>query len=98
MQGVELFPLLFSLNFSEVRSTIYFLVILLGNAIAFYLILLTLHLIIGQSLGRKRQSGGGRKKDAKLLCRLLVTLLYVRQHWTMQALGEAIGCAESVMF
>ena len=24
------------------------------------------------ALGRKRQSGGGRKKDAKVLCRLLV--------------------------
>ena len=50
------------------------------------------------ALGRKRQSGGGRKKDAKVLCRLLVTLLYVRQHWTMQALGEAIGCAESTVW
>jgi len=41
--------------------------------------------------GRKRQSGGGRKKDAPVLCRLLVTLVYVRQNWIMQALGEVIG-------
>jgi hypothetical protein len=47
---------------------------------------------------RKRQAGGGRKKDAEVLCRLLVTLLYVRQHWTMQALAEAIGCAESTVW
>ena len=48
--------------------------------------------------GRKRQAGGGRKKDAEVLCRLLVTLLYVRQHWTMQALAETIGCAESTVW
>lgn len=47
---------------------------------------------------RKRQAGGGRKKDAKVLCRLLVTLLYLRQHWTMQALAESIGCAESTVW
>jgi hypothetical protein len=41
--------------------------------------------------GRKRQAGGGRKKDAVVLCRLLVTLLYLRQHWTMQGIGECIG-------
>ena len=29
---------------------------------------------------RKRQAGGGRKKEAQLLCRLLVALLYMRQH------------------
>lgn len=29
---------------------------------------------------RKRQVGGGRKKEAEVLCRLLVTLLYLRQH------------------
>jgi hypothetical protein len=34
---------------------------------------------------RKRQAGGGRKKEAEVLCRLLVTLLYLRQHWTMPA-------------
>lgn len=50
-----------------------------------------------QRPGRKRQSGGGRKKDADVLCRLLVTLLYLRQHWTMQAIGEIIGCAESTV-
>jgi len=27
-----------------------------------------------------------------------VTLLYLRQHWTMQALAEAIGCAESTVW
>ncbi len=30
--------------------------------------------------GRKRQAGGGRQKDAEVLCRLLVALLYLRQH------------------
>ena len=48
--------------------------------------------------GRKRQVGGGRQKEAEVLCRLLVTLLYLRQHWTMQALGETIGCAESTVW
>lgn len=48
--------------------------------------------------GRQRQSGGGRKKEAQVLCRLLVALLYLRQHWTMQALAEAIGCAESTVW
>lgn len=47
---------------------------------------------------RKRQAGGGRKKEAEVLCRLLVTLLYLRQHWTMQALAEAMGCAESTVW
>ncbi len=47
--------------------------------------------------GRKRQAGGGRKKDAVVLCRLLVTLLYLRQHWTMQGIAECIGCAESTV-
>jgi hypothetical protein len=47
---------------------------------------------------RKRQAGGGRKKEAEVLCRLLVTLLYLRQHWTMQACSEAIGCAESTVW
>lgn len=46
---------------------------------------------------RQRQAGGGRKKDGNVLCRLLVTLLYLRQHWTMQALGECIDCAESTV-
>ena len=49
-------------------------------------------------LGRKRQAGGGRQKEAEVLCRLLVTLLYLRQHWTMQALAETIGCAESTVW
>lgn len=47
---------------------------------------------------RKRQDGGGRKKEAMLLCRLLVTLLYLRQHWTMQGIAEVIGCAESTVY
>lgn len=47
---------------------------------------------------RKRQAGGGRKKEAEVLCRLLVTLLYLRQHWTMQGLAESIGCAESTVW
>jgi hypothetical protein len=42
---------------------------------------------------RKRQAGGRRKKEAEVLCRLLATLLYLRHHWTMPALAEAIGCA-----
>jgi hypothetical protein len=46
---------------------------------------------------RQRQAGGGRKKDAMLLCRLLVTLLYLRQHWTMQGIAEVIACAESTV-
>lgn len=44
---------------------------------------------------RKRQAGGGRKKKAQLLCRLIVALLYIRQHWTMQALAQCVDCAES---
>ena len=48
--------------------------------------------------GRQRQSGGGRKKEAQVLCRLLVTLVYLRQHWTMPGLAEAIGCAESTVW
>jgi hypothetical protein len=47
---------------------------------------------------RKRQAGGGRKKEAEVLCRLLVTLLYLRQHWTMQAIGETMECAESTVY
>lgn len=47
---------------------------------------------------RKRQIGGGRKKDAEVLCRLLVTLLYLRQHWTMQVLAQTIECAESTVW
>jgi len=47
---------------------------------------------------RQRQAGGGRKKEAEVLCRLLVTLLYLRQHWTMQGLAAANGCAESTVW
>jgi len=47
---------------------------------------------------RKRQAGGGRKKEAEVLCRLLVTLLYLRQHWTMQAIAQTVNCAESTVW
>lgn len=47
---------------------------------------------------RKRQAGGGRQKEADLLCRLMVALLYLRQHWTMQALSVCLGCAESTVW
>ena len=47
---------------------------------------------------RQRQAGGGRKKEAQLLCRLMVALLYIRQHWTMQGLAECIGSAESTIW
>jgi hypothetical protein len=47
---------------------------------------------------RKRQAGGGRKKEAEVLCRLLVTLLYLRQHWTMQVIAQTIECAESTVW
>jgi hypothetical protein len=50
-----------------------------------------------QRPGRQRQVGGGRKRDADVLCRLLVTLIYLRQHWTMQAIGETLDCAESTV-
>ena len=50
-----------------------------------------------QRPGRQRQVGGGRKRDAGVLCRLLVTLIYLRQHWTMQAIGETLDCAESTV-
>jgi predicted secreted Zn-dependent protease len=51
-----------------------------------------------QRPGRKRQAGGGRQKDAEVLCRLLVTLIYLRQHWTMQVIAETIECAESTVW
>lgn len=51
-----------------------------------------------QDSKRKRQAGGARKKDAEVQCRVLVTLIYLRQHWTMQAIAEVIECAESIMF
>ena len=47
---------------------------------------------------RQRQAGGGRKKEAEVLCRLLVVLIYLRQHWTMQSLANAMGCAESTVW
>ena len=47
---------------------------------------------------RKRLVGGGRKKAVDVLCRLLVTLIYLRQHWTMQAIGECVEVAESTVF
>ena len=47
---------------------------------------------------RQRQIGGGRKQEAEVLCRVLVTLLYLRQHWTMQAIAQTIGCAESTVW
>ncbi len=50
-----------------------------------------------QQPGRQRQVGGGRKRDANVLCRLLVTLIYLRQHWTMQAIAETLECAESTV-
>jgi hypothetical protein len=46
---------------------------------------------------RKRQAGGGRQKAADVLCRLLVTLIYLRQNWTMDAIAQSIGCAESTV-
>ena len=51
-----------------------------------------------QRVGRKRLAGGGRKKDGEVLCRVLVTLVYLRQHWTMQAIAETIDCAESTVW
>jgi hypothetical protein len=51
-----------------------------------------------QRPGRQRQAGGGQTKATPALCRLLVTLLYVRQHWTMQSIGEAIDCSESTVW
>jgi len=55
------------------------------------------HLKRAHRPGRHRQVGGGRKQDANVLCRLLVTLLYLRQHWTMQAIAEILDCAESTV-
>lgn len=47
---------------------------------------------------RQRQAGGGAKKFANVVSRLLVCLLYLRQHWTMQALAETIGCSEATVW
>ncbi|MBD1865083.1 MULTISPECIES: transposase family protein [Trichocoleus] len=51
-----------------------------------------------QRPGRKRQAGGGRKKDVAVLGRLLVTLIYLRQHWTLQAIAVTLGCAEATVW
>jgi hypothetical protein len=51
-----------------------------------------------QRPGRKRQAGSGRKKDAAVLGRLLLTLIYLRQHWTMQAIAVTLGCAEATVW
>jgi DDE superfamily endonuclease/Helix-turn-helix of DDE superfamily endonuclease len=47
---------------------------------------------------RQRAAGGGRAKDTVALGRLLVTLLYLRQHWTMQSIAVAIDCREATVF
>jgi DDE superfamily endonuclease/Helix-turn-helix of DDE superfamily endonuclease len=47
---------------------------------------------------RQRAAGGGRGKDTVALGRLLVTLLYLRQHWTMQAIAVALECREATVF
>lgn len=47
---------------------------------------------------RQRAAGGGRAKDTVALGRLLVTLLYLRQHWTMQAIAVALECREATVF
>ncbi|MBD1864803.1 MULTISPECIES: transposase family protein [Trichocoleus] len=46
----------------------------------------------------KRQAGGGRKQDAAVLGRLLVTLIYLRQHWTLQAIALTLDCAEATVW
>ncbi len=48
-----------------------------------------IHLERGNAPERRRQSGGGRQKDAEVLCQLLVTLLYLRQQ---KSFGCALGC------
>jgi DDE superfamily endonuclease/Helix-turn-helix of DDE superfamily endonuclease len=47
---------------------------------------------------RQRQAGGGRPKGTLALCRLLVTLLYLRQHWTMQSIAVTIDCSEATVW
>jgi hypothetical protein len=49
-------------------------------------------------LGRKRQAGGGQTKATLALSRLLVTLLSLRQPWTMAAMGEVIDCSEATVW
>jgi DDE superfamily endonuclease/Helix-turn-helix of DDE superfamily endonuclease len=50
-----------------------------------------------QRSDRKRRTGGGRPYAADVLCRLLVSLIYLRQHWTMDAIAQSIDCAESTV-
>lgn len=47
---------------------------------------------------RQRAAGAGRPKDTLALCRLFVTLLYLRQHWTMQSIAMAIDCSEATVW
>lgn len=47
---------------------------------------------------RQRQAGGGAKRSANVVSRLLVCLLYLRQHWTMLALAQIIGCSEATVW
>ncbi len=47
---------------------------------------------------RQRAAAGGRGKDTVALGRLLVTLLYLRQHWTMQAIAVALECREATVW
>lgn len=47
---------------------------------------------------RQRQAGGGMRKSAHVVSRLLVCLLYLRQHWTMQSLAEMLGCSEATVW
>jgi hypothetical protein len=51
-----------------------------------------------QQPARQRQAGGGAKRSANVVSRLLVCLLYLRQHWTMQALAQTIGCSEATVW
>jgi DDE superfamily endonuclease/Helix-turn-helix of DDE superfamily endonuclease len=47
---------------------------------------------------RQRQAGGGQKKAAPVVSRLLVCLLYLRQHWTMQAISITLDCSEATVW
>lgn len=47
---------------------------------------------------RQRNIGGGKKKAADLVGRLLIALLYLRQNWTMQSLAECVGCSEATVW
>jgi hypothetical protein len=46
---------------------------------------------------RQRQAGGGTKKSATVVERLLVCLLYLRQHWTMPSWAETLDCSEATV-